>query len=430
MSARDVETSPRRGFFGAAAEIGRDALRRPLADYYLIMASAAAMVGIGLFMVLSASSVFAMFTTGSPYTYGKWQLMVAVIGVPVALVCSRLSQRTYELLSWVAVGGAIVLLALTIVPHGFGVSSGGNQAWLKLGPLPAIQPSEFAKPALVIWSATLFATPWRARKLDRTRVLLMPYLPIAGLVLVLVLAEKDLGTAVIIALIILLQLWFVGARGKTLAALIGVAGVGAAIMVITSATRRAKVLAFLAGKLPFLHLTPPPVTSDQPDNALYALATGGWWGVGPGASRQKWGGLYNGAHTDYILAVLGEELGLFGVLVVLGLLFTLVYTGLRIAHRSKNTFWRVTAAGMTGWLMVQATINTLVAFGLMPVMGVPFPMLSYGGSALLACFVAIGVLLAAARHEPEAEKALSGRKSPNKARPVTGVVVAQRRTSK
>jgi len=368
-----------------------------------------------------------MVTTSSPYTYGRWQLLVAVLAWPVAFLCSRISQKVYQTIAWVAIALAIVLLVLVLVP-GLGHSSGGNQAWLRIGPLPQIQPSEFAKPALVLWSATLFSTPWRERRLRETRIVLTPYLPVSGIVLALVIAEKDVGTAGIMAAIILLQLWFVGMRGKVLVSLIGIAAAGGLIMVLISPVRRGKVIAFFANTFPFLHLTPPP-TSDQPDNAIYALATGGWWGVGPGASRQKWGGLYNGAYTDYILAVLGEELGLIGVLAVLALLVILVYTGLRVASRSKSMFWTMAAAGMSGWLMVQAGVNTLVAFGLMPVMGVPFPMLSYGGSALLSCLIAIGILLAAARNEPEAQAELSGKKTSNKTRPLAGVVVAQRRSS-
>jgi len=401
----------------------RDAMARPLADYYMITAVTAALTGIGLFMVLSASSVYAMVTTGNAYTFGRWQLLVAIIGAGVAVVLSHLNQKAYILIGWVAIAVALVLLAITIIPGGPGSAIGGQQAWLKLGFLPKIQPSEFAKAALVVWGAAVFAQPARSRNLDNMKSLLLPYLPVAGLVLGLVLAEKDLGTAVVIGAIIVLQLWFVGAPGKVLAFLIGLGLAGSAGVVLLSTSHRARVVAFLAERFPFLHLT-STATSDQPNNAIYALATGGWWGTGPGASRQKWGGLYNGAHTDYILAVLGEELGLFGVLIVLILLFVLVFTAIQIARRSDRLFWRMAACGVAGWIMVQAGINTLVAFGLLPVIGVPFPFLSYGGSALLACFIGIGVLLAAARHEKDARAELEARRS-RKHDLVGGVVVAR-----
>ena len=406
----------------------RGVLARPLADYYLVLAATAALVALGVFMVLSASSVYSMVTTGNPYRLGLTQLAVALVGVPLAFGCSRLSRRWFIVVAWLGMALAIILLALVVVPGGPGRSVGGNQAWLSLGPLPAIQPSEFAKVALIVWSAALFSQPQRAGRLDEPRPLLVPYLPVAGLLLALVVAEKDLGTAVILGAIVVAQLWFVGAPGQIVGGLVGLAAAGSTLMIVFDATRRAKVLSFLNNFLPFLHL-PAGSASDQPQNAIYALAIGGWWGTGPGASRLKWGGLYNGAHTDYILAVLGEELGLFGVLIVLGLLFTLVYTGLRIARRSSLLFWRVAACGVTGWFMVQATINTLVAFGLMPVMGVPFPLFSYGGSSLLACLIGVGVLLAAARHEPAALAAAAARQAEKQAKRLTGVVVAQRRAA-
>jgi len=413
MSAREL-TARKDSLSG----VMRDAMARPLADYYMVMAVTAALTGIGLFMVLSASSVYAMVTTGDAYTYGRWQLIVAVVGVVAAIILSRLNQKAYIIIGWLAMGIALLLLLITIIP-GAGSSFGGQQAWLKIGFLPKIQPSEFAKAALVLWGASVFAQPARSRNLDNLKSMLLPYLPVSGIVLALVLAEKDLGTAVVIGAIIVLQMWFIGAPGKVMAFLIGGGAAGSLAVLLLSSTHRAKVISFLAERFPFLHLTATS-TSDQPNNAIYALATGGWWGTGPGASRQKWGGLYNGAHTDYILAVMGEELGLFGVLIVLVLLFVLVFTAIQIARRSDRLFWRMAACGVAGWIMVQAGINTLVAFGLLPVIGVPFPFLSYGGSALLACFIGIGVLLAAARHEKDARTEIESRRSM-----VGGVVVAR-----
>jgi len=410
-----------RGTLGVALQ---KALEQPLADYYLMWAVTAALAGIGLFMVLSASSVYAMVTTGDAYSYGRWQLFVAVVGVVVAFVLSRLDEKPYIVVAWLGLAAALLLLIITVIPGGPGASVGGQQAWLEIGPLPKVQPSEFAKAALVVWGAAVFAQPARARVLDDTKALLRPYLPVALAVLLLVVLEKDLGTAAVFAAIIVLQLWFVGAPGKVLGWLIGGGLLCSAAVIAVSDTHRHKMVAFLAERFGFLGMTSQP-TSDQPNNAIYALATGGWWGTGPGASRQKWGGLYNGAHTDYILAVLGEELGLFGVLVVLGLLFAFIFTGIRIARRSTRVFWRSAAAGITGWIMVQAAINIMVAFGLLPVIGVPFPFISYGGSALLACFIGVGVLLAAARHEPAALAELAARRVQHKQGKVAGVVVAR-----
>ena len=399
----------------------RAALGRPLADYYLVALSAGLLGGLGLYMVVSASSVLSMVNTGNPYTYGMSQLYAVLVAVPVAFALSRLNRRWLVIIAWLAITMAIVSLVLVVVPGGPGVTVAGNRAWLDLKVIPRLQPSEFAKAAIILWSAAVFGQPARVRALDDTRSLLVPYLPVAGLILALVTTEKDLGTALIVAAIVIGQLWFAGAPKKVLAWLLGPAAVGAGVLVATSPVRLAKVLGFLGNMFPILHL-PTQTISDQSQNAIYALATGGWWGVGPGASRQKWGGLYNGAHTDYILAVLGEELGLFGILVVLALLFTLLWAGLRVARRSESMFWRLTACGITGWFLVQAGVNTLVSFGLLPVLGVPFPLMSFGGSSLLSGAIGIGFLLAAARHEPGAQRVLAER-SPG----LTGIVVARRR---
>ena len=426
MSVREIGPRPvPRNLFAELSGNVRVALARPMADYYIVLASVTVLIALGLFMVVSASSVLSMVATNNPYTYGISQMRIALLGIPVVFVLSRMSRRLLTGVAWVSVALAVVLLAIVIIPGGPGVEVGGNQAWLKLGPLPQFEPSEFAKAALVLWSAALFAQPARSPQLERARALLLPYLPVSALILGLVVAERDMGTAVIIGAIIIAQLWFVGAPGRLLGVLVGGGAVGMTLGVVFSAVRRAKVIGFLATMFPFLHL-PMTMTSDQPQNAIYALATGGWWGVGPGASRQKWGGLYNGAHTDYILAVLGEELGLFGILVVLALLLTLLITGLRIARRSDSLFWRLAVSGVVGWFFVQASINTLVAFGMVPVMGVPFPLVSFGGSSLLSAMIAVGVMLAAARHEPSARRVLAERRAEGHPHRMAGVVVARR----
>ncbi|MCL2652392.1 MAG: putative lipid II flippase FtsW [Propionibacteriaceae bacterium] len=401
----------------------RAALRQPLADYYLVIMAVVLLSGIGLYEMISASSVLAMVQGRSPYYYGLHQAIMIAAGAVGALVLSRLSRRALVIVSWLGIALAILLLAVVVAPGGFGLSAGGNQAWLSIGPVQ-FQPSEFAKVALVLWSAALFTQPARMNNLGSIKALLVPYLPVAGLVLLLVVAEKDMGTAVIVGIIVIAQLWLVGAPGKLLGGAAVVGLVGASLMVAFDPVRQGKVLSFLGTMLPFLHLAPP--ASDQPQNAIYALATGGWWGVGPGASRQKWGGLYNGAHTDYILAVLGEELGLFGILVVLALMVTIVATGLRIAQRSDSLFWRIAAGGVATWIFVQAGLNTLVAFGMFPVMGVPFPFVSYGGSAAMSSLFGIGILLAAALHEPSAVREMADRRARKGTHRTTEVVVARR----
>ena len=369
------------------------ALAQPLASYYLILASTLLLLFLGVLMVLSSSSVFARANTGDSYYYLVRQSVFLLIGLPSAWWLSRRSEKFLKIVSWLGIIAAIAMLALIFVP-GLGVERFGNRAWLNLG-FVEIQPSELAKAALVLWSAAVLAN--KRKTLDRPMSLLIPMLPVQLIVLGLVVSQKDLGTAVIVAGIIFAMLFFVGAPMRVLLAL-AVPAIGlVTVLIVTSPHRLERVLGLLNGQ---------GTSSDQPLNAIYALASGGWWGVGLGASRQKWGGLYNGALTDYVFAVLGEEMGLLGTLAVIGLFMVLGYAGFRVALRCTRPFPRLAAAGMTAWIMIQAIVNIGVAMKMFPVMGVPLPFISYGGSALLANLIAVGVLLACARCEPAAELAL------------------------
>lgn len=404
MDVHFESTRSRLGPIGAA-------LRLPLASYYLVMMSCLLLLAVGLLMVLSASSVLSSVKEGNSYYYMIKQCLFLAAGLPMAFALSRCNERILRFLAWPAIILAGILLILVFTP--MGVASYGNRAWLDLGPI-RLQPSELAKAALVLWSATVLSN--RRRTLDQPKRLLFPYLVVAALMLGLVLAERDLGTALVLGGIMVMMLWFVGAPASVLAGITSVAGLGGALLVVTNEERMRRIFGFLGAA--------GGSTSDQPLNAIYALASGGWFGVGLGGSRQKWGGLKNGAQTDYIFAVLGEELGLLGTLTVICLFVVLGYAGFRIALRSTSSFWRLTAAGMTGWLMVQGLINICVAMKMLPVIGLPLPFISYGGSALLANLIAAGILLAAARHEPEAIAVLAER-SKRKPR-VTGVVAPMR----
>lgn len=397
----------KRGLEGGLADFGSHGegnlarvLSQPLADYYLVLVSSALLVGLGVLMVLSASSVWSSVTNqGDAYYYLVRQLVFLAMGIPAAWWLSRRSASAYAVLGWLGMIFSIVLLALVFTP--LGEDAYGNRSWLRLGPLGTIQPSEFAKAALILWSAAVLAN--RTKTLGDPRRLLFPFL--LGFLVIegMVLLQKDLGTAVIIALIMFAVLWFVGAPMRVIAALGSVGAVVIGLMVVTDPERMHRLFSFV---------NPSDAVSDQPMNAIYALASGGWWGVGLGHSRQKWGGLYNGAQTDYVLAVLGEEMGLVGTLIVLCLFFVLAFTGLRIAARSSNRLLAYAASGMTAWIVIQALVNIFVVMRLLPVVGVPLPFLSQGGSALLANLVAVGILLGAARQEPEAARLLAaGRKT-------------------
>ena len=389
-------------------------LDRPLTSYHLVLGSASMLLALGLMMVLSASSVSAYLNFDDAYFYVKRQAVFLVLGVAGAVVLARLSHRVLRVLGWVGVALAALLLILTYTALGF--ESGGNRNWIDLG-FTSIQPSEFAKLAMIIWGADVLAR--KERLLDQPRHLLFPYLPVCGMLILLVVFQGDAGTAVVMASIMVGVLFIVGAPMRVLATL-GLCAIGGVVtLFVTSPVRMRRLAAFLD---PTADLNG---ANDQANAGMWAIASGGWWGLGLGGSRQKWGGLPV-AHSDFIFAVIGEELGLFGSLMVLALFLVLGYAGLRIATRSDEPFRRYAAGGVTVWFMVQALINLAVVLRLLPIAGVPLPLVSYGGSALIANLLALGVLLSCARHEPDARRLLEARSSKKPKRRVSAVVGSRR----
>ena len=384
-------------------------LDRPMTSYHLVLGSVALLLVVGVMMVLSASSVNALLSKGDSYYYVKRQLIFLALGLIAAVVIVKLPTATLRAASWFGVGLAAILLILTYTPLGQNVN--GNQNWLFIGSRSfAIQPSEFAKLAMILWSADILAR--KQRLLDRPSHLLIPFLPVSGLLILLVVFQGDAGTAVVLAGIVAAMLWIVGTPLKVLGALGGIGLVGVIGLFVSSPLRMRRLGAFLD---PTINVNG---INDQANAGMFAIASGGWWGLGLGASRQKWGSLPE-AHTDFIFAVLGEELGLFGSLVVLALFAVLGYTGIRIATRSDDPFARYASGGVTAWFMIQALFNLAVVLRLLPVAGVPLPLLSYGGSALLANLMAVGVLLACARREPAARRVLAKKSAGAKPRMTT-----------
>jgi cell division protein FtsW len=389
----------------------RSILDRPLTSYHLVLGSVALLLIVGIMMVLSASSVNAYLTTGDSYFYVKRQVIFLGIGVLGAFTIMRLPPTTLRLLSWFGVAIATIMLILTYTP--LGISVNGNRNWLYLGSsVFAVQPAEFAKLALIVWGADLLARKYRL--LDQPKHLLVPFLPVSGILVLLVLFQGDAGTAVVIAAIAAGILWIVGAPLRVLLTLAAAGLAGVVAIFVTSSVRMRRLAAFLDPTLD------AGGANHQANAGMFAIASGGWWGVGLGASRQKWGSLPE-AHTDFIFAVLGEEFGLFGSLVVLAMIGILGYAGIRIATRADDLFVRYAAGGVATWFMVQALINLAVVLRLLPIAGVPLPLLSYGGSALIANLLAVGVLLACARREPEARHVLA-RKAIRPRRRMTTVV--------
>jgi len=383
------------GWFGSV----RQALDRPLTSYHLVLGCTALLLALGLVMVLSASSVYSFLTHGSSYYVFTRQAVWVCVALPLGWVASRLPLRWFGWLAYPALLVSVALLALTYHPS-FGVLVNGNRNWLALGPI-TVQPSEFAKLALVVWAAYLYAR--KDALLDRWRHLLLPVVPVAAVVVALVVGQGDLGTALVLLALVLGLLWVVGAPGRFFV----LAALAVSALAFYLAAQEPYRVRRLTGFLnPFDDYQ---VGGWQAAHGFFALASGGWWGVGIGASRQKWGSL-PAAHTDFIFAVIGEELGLFGTLVVLALFLMLAYAGIRIAVRAKDPFVRYAAAGVTVWLLAQALINIGAVVGLVPVIGIPLPLVSYGGSAMIPTVVALGMLLGFARAEPGALTELRSRR--------------------
>jgi cell division protein FtsW len=397
----------------------RAVLDRPMTSYHLVLGSVALLLVVGLMMVLSASSVNAYLTTGDSYYYVKRQLMFLAVGATGAVVILKMPVSTLRWVSWVGMGLAILLLVLTYTPLGMTIN--GNRNWLSTGIGGfGLQPAEFAKLALVLWGADVLAR--KQKMLDRPFHLLVPFLPVSGVIIALVVFQGDAGTAVVLAGIVAGILWIVGAPMRVLLSLGALGFLGVVGLFVTSPIRMRRLAAFLD---PTVNVNG---INDQAQAGMFAIASGGWWGLGLGASRQKWGSLPE-AHTDFIFAVLGEEFGLFGSLVVLALVGLLGYAGFRIASRSDDPFSRYAAGGVTTWFVVQALFNLAVVLRLLPIAGVPLPLVSYGGSALIGNLLAVGVLLSCARREPAARNLLAARRAGDRPRmTVTTGVTGTRRT--
>jgi len=391
---------PRRSLLGGAADAVGRALAQPMTSFSLVMAAGLLLLVLGLAEVLSASSIPSyVVNDGNSYAVVARQATWAAIGLPFAVLAVRVSPRALRLVAWPGLIAAVALLALTYVP-GFGVSVNGNRNWLNFGGPLQIQPSEFAKLALVVWVATVLAT--KEPLLGRWAHLLFPLVPVCVGVSGLVVGQGDAGTAVVFFAIAAGTLFLVGAPLRAFGVALLVGGSALAALIVTHPNRMQRLVSFVD---PFADKSN---TGYQAVQAVYAFASGGWWGVGLGASRQKWGRLPE-AYTDFIFAIIGEELGLIGALVVVGLFGVLGYAGFRIAARSGDLFCALLAGGITVWMLTQACVNMAAVLGLLPIAGIPLPLVSYGGSALVPTLIAIGMLAGLARREPAAALYLAAR---------------------
>ncbi|MFI9624273.1 putative lipid II flippase FtsW [Streptomyces sp. NPDC052042] len=395
--------APRGGTARRLYERARRAWDRPLTAYYLILGAGLLLTVLGLVMVYSASMIKALELDKPGSFFFRKQFLAAVIGAGLMAIAVRMPVKLHRALAYPLLVGTAVLMALVQVP-GIGKSINGNQNWLSLGGPFLLQPSEFGKLALILWGADLLARKQDKQLLAQWKHMLVPLVPVAFLILGLIMLGGDMGTAMILTAILFGLLWLAGAPTRLFAGVLAFAVAISVVLIKTSPNRMSR-LACVGATEPG-----PDDSCWQAVHGIYALASGGWFGSGLGASVEKWGQLPE-PHTDFIFAITGEELGLAGTLSVLALFAALGYASIRVAGRTEDPFVRYAAGGVTTWIMVQFVINIGAVLGLLPIAGVPLPLFSYGGSALLPTMFAVGLLIAFAREEPAAKAALAMRRS-------------------
>ena len=371
-----------------AKEKPKRASARPVAPpgFLLLFAVLVVLNLIGLVMVLSASSVTALQQQGSSYYYFGRQLVWLGLGAIAFVLALRTDYHRLRLLAWPFLLASIALLVVVLLP-GIGTNVNGSSRWIGVG-MFGIQPSEFAKLAVLIFSADLLAR--RSAWIEDTRVTLRPVLVAFGSVALLIMLQPNLGTTIVIAAITFSILFVAGTPMRPLVGWGALGTSGALVLAMGESYRRARLTAFLD---PW---SDPLNSTYQTIQSQVSLATGGWFGLGLGASRAKWGFLPY-AYTDFIFAIIGEELGFFGAVVVVGLFVALGYLGVRAGLQAPDPFGRLLAIGITTWLCVQAFVNIGGVIGILPITGVPLPFISFGGSSLLATMAASGILLNVAK---------------------------------
>ena len=378
-------------------------LQRPDAPYYMILGSLTFLSALGIVMVLSASSVVSLQQSGSTYSIFFRQLIFFGISILAVLLVANWKPRVWEALTRYSLVLSFLALCLPLVPK-IKLTVNGNTNWIHFAGF-TMQPSEFAKLGLILWCAG------QLRKFDETVVersamrhvsfVLSGTIPL----LVLILKGGDLGTTVIILGIVSIMLFVSGLplRHFIFMGLVAIGGVVALVAIAPYRLHR-----FAAVLNPFAPAV-YKLAGWQPAHSVMGLASGGFFGVGLGASRQKWGNLSE-AHTDFIFAVIGEELGLLGTLVVLLLFVARIYGIFRTAMQTRDLFSRYACAGIGAWIMMQVIINVGSVIGVLPVVGVTLPFISYGGSSLIANFLGIGFVLNVARRDPRVRAAIAARK--------------------
>lgn len=375
-------------FRARAGRLYRRGLKADLWDVpVMLLVTTLGLAIFGCIMVLSASSVTMISQGQSPFSQVSSQIMFLVLGVIAMAGITRIPVGVYhkKFVVYAMLATALVMqLAVVVV----GVEVNGNRNWLKLGPVQ-IQPSEFSKLAIIMWLAWVYSRHGDiSRSIWRT---LFPSIYGVGALVLLIMLGGDMGTAMVYGFIFVGMMWLAGASRSSLLKIGGAFAVLALVGVLSSANRVARIFGIWGSCT--------NANCDQANSGEVALTTGGFLGVGLGQSRQKYNYLAE-AHNDYIFAIIGEELGLLGTLAVLLLYVGLVYCAVRIMLRTTDPLVRLATGGIMIWLTSQAIINMGMVSRILPVIGVPLPFVSYGGSSLLSSLFAAGLLLAFARQTP------------------------------
>jgi cell division protein FtsW len=378
-------------------------LRRIDAPYYLMVWSLFFLSAIGIVMVLSASSIVSLQQSGTTYSIFIRQLLFFGVSILALVIIANWRVTVWD---WVIKYSLLisgVMLCLPLVP-GIGLNVHGNTNWIHLGGF-TMQPSEFAKLGLILWSAAQLRK-YDQSVVDRSSIRQIAFLlPGTLIVVFLILMGHDLGATVVVLGIIAALLFVSGLPVRHFLVLGSVAIVGLAGMVALAPYRIHRLAAVINPFAPDIY----KLAGWQPAHSVMGLASGGLFGVGLGASRQKWGNLSE-AHTDFIFSVIGEELGLLGTLLVLIFYAALLYGIYRTAIHAKDLLSRYACAGIATWFLIQIFINIGSNIGVLPVVGVTLPFISYGGSSLMANFLAIGYVLNVARRDPELRRVMNNRK--------------------
>jgi cell division protein FtsW len=367
-------------------------LSKPTASYLMIIGSTGALAGLGLVMVLSASSVTSLSESGNTYSIFLKQLLFLAIGIGISYVTMRMHLSHWESLAKFALPIGVIALTLPIF---LGSLVNGNRNWIPIGPF-TLQPSEFAKLALILYCALMLRKHFdrKERGVSSNAVGIVAIGTVSFLILILM--GRDLGTAVIVAGIVFGMLFIAGTDLKVLSGISSLFLLGGLALAITEPARLKRFKAVIDPFAPEIY----KLAGWQPAHSLMSLASGGLFGVGIGASKQKWANLAE-AHTDFIFSVIGEELGLLGTMTVIFLFGLLIFGIFRIAINTKDLFQKYVVTGIGCWMILQVLVNLMTDVGIVPVVGVTLPFISYGGSSLVANCLALSFVLNVASREPQ-----------------------------